>query len=91
MEIKIVEHMKSGNSVQEIKCPKNGEREIKYCQTRERGITHQTPKQIFIMPNLYTVKKLKRPHIMTTHIIIIKYAKKFLLGPSWTIIVVLVI
>ncbi len=40
------------NSVQEIKFPKNGEREIKCCQIRERGITHQTDEQICIMPNL---------------------------------------
>ncbi len=34
----------SENSVQEIHFLKNREREIKYGQTRERGITHQTHK-----------------------------------------------
>ncbi len=48
----------SENSVQEINVLKNRVREIKYGLTRERGITHQTHKQICIMSIIYTVKKL---------------------------------
>ncbi len=49
---------RSENSVQELNFPKNGEREIKYGQFRERGIILQTHKQLFIMSIVYSVKRL---------------------------------